>query len=418
MPARRRHLPSITPAQRRGYAFFIRTYCVLFVLPAIACYFIIDSLGLNIGDFLGTPVHASEGQALAGLAIFLIAYAAFYRFGRKMLDLPAATSSPVQRNNLIYAIFVGSFVVDIFFYFAYGLGRAGSAPSTSLSFLSTMMPKDIALMLVLHVNAHRPRRALLIMVGFAAFALSLGWTGQFFLLFVTSLYLFRDWLRHRKWLVAAILVAGIAAYPAIFSIKQGVRHGDAFEYELLSVMHLAARLTGFPALVYIQGEQASLLSGITDYFDRFYYVVEPLLAIIPKTILGLQGNITLEKAIVDYVSGDPVVTQFIWGLPTKFWFYWQVDPLHFAVFCVANALVFGGAYVWAWHRRDAFLTFYLLYLLGLYIWAGDIQNLFVSFLRIAIFFVFYAGLDALFPRRRLRRAATPVPMAVPVRALK
>ena len=159
--------------------------------------------------------------------------------------------------------------------------------------------------------------------------------------------------------MVAIVVGGIAAYPAIYSIKLGVRHGDAFEYDILSIVHLAARLTGYPALVYMQGEQANFISGITDYFGRFFYLAEPLLAIIPKSILGMQGNITLEKAIVDYVGGDPTVTQFIWGLPTKFWFYWQVDPLHFAVFCVANALVFGGAFAWAWHRRDQFLSFLL-----------------------------------------------------------
>lgn len=417
MPSRRLRLPQPTPGQRRGRSFFVTTYCVLFALPAIACYFIIDTAGVNIGDFLGSAVGASEGQAVAGLAIFLAVYAGFHTFGRRMLDIPTVTSSPVPRNGLIYAIFAACFAIDIFFYVVFGFGRAGAETSTSLSIFSTLMPKDIALMLVLHVNSHRPKRVLLIMAGFTAFALSLGWTGQFFTLFVASLYMFRDWLRHRKMLVAAILVVGILVYPAIFSIKLGVRQGEAFEYNFLSIVHLASRLTGYPALVYMQGEQTNFLASYTDYFDNFNYVVEPLLAIIPKSILGLQGNITLEKAIIEYVGGNSDLTQFIWGLPTKLWFYWQAGPLHFAVFCLGIALVFCGAYAWALRRRDEFLSFYLLFLLGLYIWAGDISTLFVSLLRIAVFFSFYDALDTAFPRRR-RRSGAPAGTAVPAGALQ
>jgi len=400
MTAHRLRLPSPTPAQRRGRSFFITTYCVLFALPTFACYLIIDSIGLNIGDFIGSPVETSQGQALAGLIMFLIVYAGFHRFGQTMLNIPTVTSSPFKRNGLLLAILIGCVAVDLFFYFVFEFGRAGTETATSLSFISVLMPKDVALVLLLQANAHRPKRALLVMAGFTAFGLSLGWTGQFFTLFITSLYLFRDRLRKRKLLVAAIVVAGIAVFPAIFSIKLAVRQGTDFEYDVLSVVNLPARLTGYPALIYVQGERTNLLASYPDYFDNFHYIAEPLLAIVPKSILGLQSNITLEKAIVEYKGGNPELTQFIWGLPTKLWFYWQASPLHFALFCLENGLLFWAAYAWARRRRDEFLVFYLLYQMGSYIWSGDLSTLFVSLIRIPVCFMFYSVLDATFARRR------------------
>jgi hypothetical protein len=412
MPAPRRSAETV--ALRRGRSFFLTTYCVLFTVPAVVAFFIIDAIQLNIGDFLGAPVLASFSEELTGLCIYVCVYAALFFYGRGLLRGPWKTYSPVRRDGLVYAICIGCFVVDLFFYFAFGFGRAGAETSTSLSIFSTLMPKDISLLLVLYLNADRPRRALAIMLAFTAFALSLGWTGQFFTLFVTSLYMFRDWLRRRRLLVVLMVVIGIIVYPAIFSIKLGVRQDEAFEYNILSVVHLASRLTGYPALVYMQGEFNDFLGAYQAYFARLDYLVEPLLAIIPKSILGVQANITLEKALVEFVGGNPDLTQFIWGLPTKLWAFWQAGPLHFALFCAENALVFGAAYLICRSARNEFVSFYVFFLFGMYVWAGDISTLFVSLLRIAIFFLFYRMLNMAIPRTRGARAlaaANPHPGA-------
>jgi hypothetical protein len=385
--------------ERRSRSFFLATYCALFLVPAIACCFIIDLFDINIGDFLGSPVDSESVNRYIGLAIFVACYAALYKLGDRMLAAPWKSRIPVSRERLVAVIWGAGFAVDILFYFAFGFGKAGAETSTSLSIFSTLMPKDVSLVLLLFINAERPRRVFALMSIFTLFALSLGWTGQFFTLFIMSLYLFRHWLRRRKLLVIGIVLAGIAAYPAIFSIKLGVRQGDDFGYNPITVVHLASRLTGYPALVFIQGSSADFLASYSRYFSSFYYVIEPILAIVPKSIFGFSGNITLEKAIVDYVGGNPDLTQFIWGLPTKFWFYWQAGLLHFAIFCLENLVIVGGLYVCARRVRDEFLSFYLFFLIGMYVWAGDASTTFVSLLRIVVFLVFYNVLNALFPRR-------------------
>ncbi|WP_225862991.1 oligosaccharide repeat unit polymerase [Ideonella benzenivorans] len=396
--------------ERRARSFFLATYCALFLVPAIACCLIIDTVDVNIGDFLGAAIQSDALDRYLGLAIFAACYAALYRMGSRMLATPWKSSSLMPRAELVATIWLACFAVDIFFYAAFGFGRAGAETSTSLSIFSTLMPKDVSLVLLLFINVDQPKRVFTLMAVFTAFALSLGWTGQFFTLFVMSLYLFRHWLQRRKLLVVSIVLAGIAAYPAIFSIKLGVRQGDDFGYNPLTVVHLASRLTGYPALVYLQGATNDFLASYQSYFSDLYYIIEPLLAIIPKSIFGMTGNITLEKAIVEFVGGNPDLTQFIWGLPTKLWFYWQAGPLHFIAFCVENTLVIGGLYAYARRTRDEFISFYLFFLIGMYVWAGDISTMFVSLLRILILFGFYRTLNAAFPERHAPRrvvSATP-----------
>jgi hypothetical protein len=393
-------LPIASVSPRRGLSFFLTAYCLLFAIPATIACVIIDSVQINIGDFLGSPVLSSLSQELTALSIYLLAYLALLLYGRELMSRPWKSASPVARDSLVYVICIGCFLVDLFFYFAFGFGRAGAETSTSLSVFSTLMPKDISLMLALYLNAKHPHRALAIMLGFTLFALSLGWTGQFFTLFITCLYFFRDWLRRRLWVVMFLVAMGVVVYPAIFSIKLGVRQGDEFDYNILSAVHLASRLTGYPCLIFLQDEYANFLASYQDYFAHFNYLVEPLLAIIPKSIFGVQANITLEKALVDYVGGNSDLTQFIWGLPTKFWFFWQVGLSHFILFCAENAAIFGFAYLACKRSRNEFMTFYIFLLLGLYVWNGDISTLFVSLLRTAVFFAFYQVLNAAFAQRR------------------
>jgi hypothetical protein len=407
----------LTPrTERHSRSFFLATYCALFLVPAIACFFIIDLVEVNIGDFLGAAVQSERVDRFLGLAIFAACYIGIYELGHRMLQTPWKSRSPVPRDALVGLIWGASFAVDIFFYFAFGFGRAGAETITVLSIFSTLMPKDVAFVLLLFINADRPKHFLALVLIFTAFALSLGWTGQFFTLFIMSLYLFRQRLQRRKLLVLGIVLAGVALYPAIFSLKLVVRQGDEIGYNPLTIVHLASRLTGYPALVHLQGSVADFLASYQYYFSSFYYVFEPLFAIIPKSIFGLSGNITLEKAIVEYVGGNPDLTQFIWGLPTKFWFYWQVGPLHFGAFCLENAVIVGGLYLYARRTRNEFLSFYLFFLIGMYVWTGDISPTFVSLLRIVIFFAIYSALDTAFPRRR--RATSAATMTAPARALE
>lgn len=392
-------------SERQSRLFFLRTYCLLFLVPAFVCSIIIGSLEVNIGDFLGSPAQIEELELYLGLAIFVSCYAVLYMLGTRMLAPPWKSITPVPRERLVAVILCAGIAVDMFLYIIFGYGKAGSETNTSLSILSTLMPKDVSLVLLMFLSVNQPHRFWGLIIAFSLFALFLGWTGQFFIIFLISLYLFRNRLHRRKLLVLSILLVGIAAYPAIFSLKLMVRLGEEFSYNLLTIEHLASRLTGYPALVYMQGSAQDFFTSYQEYFSKFFYTVEPILAIIPKSILGVGGNITLEKAIVEYVGGNPSLTQFIWGLPTKLWYYWQVGVLHFFAYCGLNIIVVGGLFVWVRRLRDEFLSFYIFFLVGMYVWSGDISNFFVALMRIVIFFLLYVILDMLLPRPRREVAA-------------
>lgn len=311
-------------------------YCVINVVQ----YFIVNSTGTYIADALGEPVGASEGDQflilIATLLFCLLGYKFYYLIARRRIR------DHINHDIRVRQALTAGLIMTFLGFFFFDYGKAETQSTLPFGFIFRIIPTDLLFSYYFCTIPLNRARPYLLVIAYVGLKIWMGWTGMFAGIFWTAFIRIVNSHRNRRWIGTAaigLLFSAFAVAPLIYSIKFYLRWG-AYDFAYIgSLTRLVGRIGFYSNSLYIWENARQFATEATANLPPLSYMKDALVAMLPRSLLGLQGE-NMETEFVNFVSGAyaPGITFYL-GLLGKAIAYASMDPLDMPLMLITTLLL-------------------------------------------------------------------------------
>jgi hypothetical protein len=269
----------------------------------IAQYLIVNTTGIYIADALGAPMNVSEdgqfGMLVASLCVCFLGYS-FY----KLMVSRRVNPRLFHDNRIRGALIVGLLMSFLGAYF-FDYGKAEMQSTLPFGFIFRLIPTDLLFAFYFCTIPLNRARSYFIVVLYVGLKVWMGWTGMFAGIFWTLFIRIINANQHRKYvgtLSLGLLLMAFVVAPLVYSVKFYLRWG-VYEFNYVEAMiRLVGRIGFYSNSLYLWENARQFAAEAAANLPSFSYAKDALVAVLPRSLLGLQGE-NMETEFVKFVSG-------------------------------------------------------------------------------------------------------------------
>jgi hypothetical protein len=287
-------------------------YCTINIVQ----YLVVNSTGIYIADALGEPMNAPEGVQIAMLVVSLACCFLGYKFYQIMVA--HRVSQRLGHDKRIRLALVAGLIMTFLGFFFFDYGKAETQSHLAFGFIFRVIPTDYLFAFYLCAIPLNRTRPYLLVLAYVGLKVWMGWTGMFAGIFWTVFIRVVNANQHRRWITGTglgLLLVAFAVAPLIYSVKFYLRWGSYDFAYLGSLTRLVGRIGFYSNSLYLWQNAQQFAAEATANLPAFSYAKDALVAVMPRSLLGLQGE-NMETVFVSFVSGNfaPGITFYLGAL--------------------------------------------------------------------------------------------------------
>ncbi|MFQ2688062.1 oligosaccharide repeat unit polymerase [Aeromonas caviae] len=278
----------------------------------IAFYFFINVVSLAImnktsvyiGDQFGVPFDADAGAQLIYLCFVFFYFMFFYILYKAIVDGDKHSSKTL--NCLEVLFFVGTLLGWIgFFFFSYG--KAEYQSNMSFGFIFRIIPYDVFFGLYIASMRKINKRSSILILFYVSLKLAMGWSGFFVPLF--WIFFIRVYNSKARTFCFSLKITFFILFmfllsPYVYYLKFYIRYGFEYDFNYFVIMSkLIARLSVLPNAIFVYENSQQFIGLAKEYLSDGFFFLEPIVAILPRSLLGLGGQ-NLETLYIYLVTSE------------------------------------------------------------------------------------------------------------------
>lgn len=311
-------------------------YCAINIIQ----YFIVNSTGTYIADALGEPVGASEGDQF----FILIATLLFCLLGYKLYKLIVRhrIKDNVGHDARVRQALIAGLIMTFLGFFFFDYGKAETQSTLPFGFIFRIIPTDLLFSYYFCTIPLNRARSYTLVIFYIGLKIWMGWTGMFAGIFWTAFIRIVNSHQDRRWIgptAIGLLFLAFAVAPLIYSVKFYLRWG-VYDFSYIgSLTRLVGRIGFYSNSLYIWENARQFATEATANLPPFSYMKDALVAMLPRSLLGLQGE-NMETEFVNFISGAyaPGITFYL-GLLGKSIAYAFMDPFDMPLMLITTFLL-------------------------------------------------------------------------------